>query len=206
MDRLTNDRLRALYDQAVQRGTATHGAHVPPERLQDLVTRRGDEAARLADFDHVMSCAVCRSGYELLTSLDAARAPEQRWTRWIPFAAAAAILAAVALSSLRPSRSEDGSAMRDGTPLPTAQAPVGDVAPPDARTFVWRAVPSAIRYDFALLDAVGTPIHTAATADTTYTLPLNIALTPGDTFQWVVSAELPRGQPAVSAVQQFRLR
>jgi hypothetical protein len=174
---MTNDRLRALYDQAVQRGVAARSDHVPPERLQDIVERRGPEARRLADLDHVMSCDVCHQGYELLTRLAAAREPERRSTRWLPWAAAAAVLVAVAVSTLRTTPPGDGTTMRDGAPLPVAVSPADDVDAETARTFTWRAVASAIRYDFALLDAAGTPLHTAATADTTYTLPLNLALT-----------------------------
>jgi hypothetical protein len=174
--------------------------------LQDIVERRGPEARRLADLDHVMSCDVCRTGYELLTSLEAAREPERRWTRGLPYVAAAAVLVAVAVSTLRTTPSEDGTTMRDGAPLPVAVSPADDVDAKSARTFTWRSVATAIRYDFALLDASGTPLHTAATADTTYTLPLNIALTPGGTYEWVVSAEVSRGQPAVSAPRRFRVR
>jgi hypothetical protein len=205
MDQLTNEKLQAIYRSAVARGLATRGEHVPPERLHDLAARRGSETQRLADLDHVMSCEPCRAGYELLCSVDAAREPEATRRRWIPLAAAAALLLAVGVATLRPRQEPVGSTMRDGAALPVAVAPAGEVEVSSARTFIWRAVPTATHYDFALLDAAGTPIHTAETNDTTYTLPLNVAFASKD-YQWVVSAALAQGQPSVAPVQQFHVR
>lgn len=204
MDQLTNERLQAIYQAAVARGAATRGAHVPPERLHDLAARRGPEAQRLTDLDHVMSCEPCRTGYELLCSVEAAREPDATRHRWV-VAVAALLVLAVGLTTWRFRAEPDGSLMRDGAALPHPVAPTGTVPPASARTFTWRAVPAATRYDFALLDAAGTPIHTAATADTTYTLPMNVVLNAGD-YQWVTSAALPQGQAAVAPAQGFQVR
>lgn len=204
MDQLTNERVQAIYQAAVARGDATRGAHVPPERLHDLAARRGPEAQRLTDLDHVMSCEACRSGYELLCSVEAAREPDATRHRWV-VAAAALLLLAVGLTTLRPRAAPDGALMRDGAAAPHPVSPAGAVPPAAARTFTWRAVPAASRYDFALLDAAGTPLHTAATADTTYTLPMNVVLNAGD-YQWVTSAALPQGQSAVAQAQAFHVR
>lgn len=204
MDQLTNERLQAIYQAAVARGAATRGAHVPPQRLHDLAARRGLEAQRLTDLDHVMSCEACRSGYELLCSVEAAREPDATRTRWV-VAVAALLVLAVGLTTLRPRPAPDASIMRDGAAVPRPVAPAGAVEPTAARTFTWHAVPAATRYDFALLDAAGTPLHTAATADTTYTLPMNVVLAAGN-YQWVTSAALPQGQSAVAQAQAFQVR
>lgn len=205
MDRLTNDRLQAIYREAVARGVATRGEHVPPERLHDLVARRGDESGRLADLDHVMGCATCRRGYELLGSIDAAREPEARWRRGVPLAAAAVAFLAVGVLTLRLRQEPAGDTMRDGLALPSAVSPAGDVDPGAARSFTWRAVTSASRYDLVVLDAAGTPIHTGTTTDTTYALPSHVPVTAGD-YQWVVSAVVARGQVVVAPARAFRVR
>ncbi|MBL8981804.1 MAG: hypothetical protein JNL26_06455 [Gemmatimonadetes bacterium] len=205
MDQLTNEKLHALYRTAVAQGLATRGAHVSPDRLHDLVARRGSESQRLADLDHVMSCAPCREGYELLRAVDAAQEHGIVRRRWVPLAAAAALLLAVGVLTLRPRPEPEVPVLRDGGSVPAAVSPVGAVVADAARTYTWRAVPTATRYDFALLDAAGTPVHTAATGDTTYTLPLTVPLAPGE-YQWVVSAALPQGAASVAPVQSFRVQ
>lgn len=206
MDQLTNDKLQAIYREAIRRGIATRGEHVPPERVQDLVARRGDDTRRLADLDHVMSCEVCRTGYDLLRSIEQAQEPAVSRTRWVPIAAAAALVLAAGLFSARQKAPPVADSMRDGAALPTAVAPVGEVAAPDARTLIWRAVPTAIRYDVTLLGDAGMVVHSAATAETTYTLPINLQLVSATDYQWVVSAELPSGLSTVGQAGAFRVR
>lgn len=214
MEPVTRDRLQALYQRALASGDAAHGAHVAPEALLALVERQGDEAQRLAAMDHVMRCGTCREGFELLRALQAAQSGEperlpQRRRRWTSLAMAASLLLAVGVATVqwRNGRTAStGETMRGTASLPVAVTPVGSVSADSARTYVWRAVPAAIRYDLELLAADGGLLHSAATADTSYTLPLTVALATGREYQWLVTAELPEGGRSVSPGGRFTVR
>jgi hypothetical protein len=70
---MTDEELRALYRLAIRSRTtpASRGGCPSSEAMLALVQREGDEDARLATFDHVLSCeAGCREEYERLRAID----------------------------------------------------------------------------------------------------------------------------------------
>lgn len=210
MDPVTRERLQALYQQALASDSGAGRDHVPPEALLAVVERRGGEDERLRTMDHVMSCPTCRAGFDLLRAVHEARPEPARpaWPAWRSIALAASLLLAVGIATQR-WRRPDGATpdiMRGAAALPTGLAPVGRVPADSARTFVWRAVEGAQRYDLALLAADGTLLHGASTTDTTYVLPPTVTLGTGDEYQWLVSATLPTSQRSVAPGVRFTVR
>ncbi|MBK6842761.1 MAG: hypothetical protein IPK33_06130 [Gemmatimonadetes bacterium] len=210
MDPVTRERLQALYQRAMASGTTSRGEHATPEALLAVVERRGSDDDRLLTMDHVMGCASCREGFDLLRAVHDAEPQRARPARpaWTSMALAASLLLAVGISAVRwrTASGPDVETMRGSVALPTAIAPT-DVVPADsARTFVWHAVAGALRYDLELLRADGGLLHSAATSDTTYALPMTVALGAGTQYQWLVSAELPGAQHAVAPGVVFTIR
>jgi len=65
--------LRARYQAAIVERRANPRTSCPtPDALQALITRTGDEMARLDVLDHVMGCADCHHEFELLRAIAAA--------------------------------------------------------------------------------------------------------------------------------------
>ena len=171
----------------------------PPEAIQALVRREGDEAARLATLDHVMSCRECRTELDLLRTVEeagvrsgAVSAPGSR--RWMmPAALAATLLIAVGLGrvALRPSKDavRSGDATRVDLVAPGAEVPAG--APV---SFAWRPVEGASRYRLEVLNESGELAIEAETRDTALTSDSAASLAPGS-YQWWVIALAPAPGP-----------
>ena len=62
MSDFSDERLRALY--AAHAANASDTPHPDPDQLADAALGRGAEPARLAVFDHALSCATCRRELE----------------------------------------------------------------------------------------------------------------------------------------------
>lgn len=136
----------------------------------------------------------------------APRPPRARpWARFgLPLAAAAALALAVGVPSLL--RDDAEPVMRgDGAPVALV-APGAEAAPAEARTFTWRAVPGAARYDFELLAGDGAVLHERTGADTVVVLPAAVVLAPGAEYRWLVRAADAVGAPVATSVGRLRIR
>jgi len=71
MTNISDDRLRALYAPIAEQPRGDRLCP-SPEDLQALVQRQGDEDARLAILDHVMTCAPCRNEFNVLRAVEKA--------------------------------------------------------------------------------------------------------------------------------------
>ena len=215
---MTDERLRALYAQALRARAATAGGEHPPlEAIEALARREGDEETRLATLDHVMSCAACRGELDLLRTVEqagarsggaatASRPGRRSW--FMPAALAATVLLAVAIGigrgALPGGNGED--VMRDG---PEAGA-VALVAPGTEASagapllFAWRPVAGAVNYRLELLDAGGEVAFAAETADTALLAEAAARLAPGE-YQWWVRAAGADASAPRSALRPLRL-
>ena len=81
MDPVTRERLQALYQRAMASGTTSRGEHATPEALLAVVERRGSDDDRLLTMDHVMGCASCREGFDLLRAVHDAEPQRARPAR-----------------------------------------------------------------------------------------------------------------------------
>jgi hypothetical protein len=197
--KMTEAQLKEAYQAHLTRSRRDRASCPPPEAMQALVRREGDEAARLATLDHVMSCGECRTELDLLRTVEeagvrsgAVAAPGRR--RWMmPAALAATLLVAVGLGRVALKPSEDTVRSDDATTVelvaPGAEVPAG--APV---SFAWRPVEGASRYRLEVLNESGDVAIEAETRDTMLTSDSAASLAPG-TYQWWVIALSPAPGP-----------
>ena len=207
---VNDEQLRDMYAGVVtSRERSRRGACPEPEAILALVRREGAEEARLATLDHVMSCADCRSEFDLLRSIEVAGAdagasvrPGRRWAA--PLALAASVLLAVVLGRYALPGQPDSDVVRSGAgDRVTLYAP-----PPEAVTgspilFAWQPIAGASRYRLEVMNPGGEVVLEAETADTAILLQSSAELAAGE-YQWWVGATAAGS--ARSELRSLRLR
>ena len=199
-ERLVNDQqLREIYS-GIMTSRARRSTPCPaPEAILTLVRREGDEDARLATLDHVMTCAECRGEMDLLRSIEtagaeltgaeaakAARPARRSWL--IPATLAASVVLALALGRLMLPGVPEDEVVRSGSDGGvTLLAPPPELPAGSPVEFAWHPIPGATRYRLEVLTGGGEVALEAETADTTMTLQSAATLAPGD-YQWWVGA------------------
>jgi hypothetical protein len=203
-------RLQDLYAEALARRRIAPGGCVSPEDLLALIRQEGPEARRLEVLDHVMGCGECHREFELLRALEVAgvggRPPVVRSLvrRLVPLALAASLLLAVGIGLAVRNRTGPEDIPRGGTHNLVLLTPEAEVAPGQPITFSWRPVPTAGRYQLEVLDANGTAVFSALTADTALTWPAD-RLRAGSTYRWWVRDVTP-GAEVSSLLRSLRVR
>jgi hypothetical protein len=209
-DHVNDEQLREIYGSVMtSRSRGRHSACPQPEALLALVRREGSEESRLALLDHVMSCADCRSEFDLLRSIElagagghAAARPRRRWMA--PLALAASVLLAVVVGRHVLPGTPEGDVVRSG-----AEGGVTLLAPPPEATtgspllFAWHPIAGAGRYRLEVMTAAGEVVLEAETADTAIVLQSAADLEPGE-YQWWVGATSPADTR--SSLRPLRLR
>ena len=197
--KVTEAQLKEAYQAHLARARADRASCPAPEAIQALVRREGDEAARLATLDHVMSCGDCRPELELLRTVEeagvragAVSAPGRR--RWMmPAALAASLLVAIGVGRVALHSSDD--TVRSGeTGRVELVTPGAEVTAGAPVTFAWRPVEGASRYRLEVLNEAGDLAVEAETHDTTLTSESAARLTAGS-YQWWVIALSPAPGP-----------
>ncbi len=196
-DHVNDEQLRRIYGGIMtSRGGSGQSACPEPEAILALVRREGAEETRLATLDHVMSCADCRTEFDLLRSIELAGAesgavarPGRRWMA--PLALAASVLLAVVIGRYALPRGSGSEVVRSGSEGGvTLLAP-----PPDASTgapllFAWHPIQGAGRYRLEVMNTAGEVVLEAETSDTAIVLQSAADLEPGE-YQWWVGAAAP---------------
>lgn len=210
---MNDKQLREIYARAMTSRGAKSGrtADCPlPEAVLALIRREGSEDARLATLDHVMSCADCRSEFDLLRSIELAGAEAGGEVRpgrrsWlVPTALAASVFFAVLIGRLALPTAPGNEVVRSGP-----DAGVALIAPPpespagSPMLFAWHQIPGASRYRLEVLTSGGEVALEAETADTAITLQGAAGLAPGD-YKWWVGV-WSAGTDARSALRPLRL-
>ncbi len=202
---MNDDDLQQAYGRMI-RAPLDRAACPGADALGDLAARRGTETGRLALLDHVMQCTACRRDLDLLLVADRAGARSTMAPRWVAVAAAAILVigvggvgARVLLRERAPEVERGGAAAlrpvspEEGT---TATAPV---------MLTWRAAPGAQQYRVEVLAADGAPLWSAATADTSATIP-DAVVARGGEYGWWVTGRLADGATISSPVTPFSVR
>jgi hypothetical protein len=208
-DPMSDAELRARYQAVVNaRPETDRGNCPPPERLQDLVERTGEESARLEVLDHVMTCPSCHRDLALLQSIHVAQ-PRQRALMPRQWLAAAGMLLFVGGAVLVTRAFGPGSAgdlTRGDETVGGRDGAIAIVAPRDTvpaaglNTLVWHAVPGAMRYAVEVLDQNDRVVFARQTSDTVAHVP---ALT-ASAAAWWVRATLGDGSERRSAIVRLR--
>jgi hypothetical protein len=188
-----DDDLRAVY-AALPREA---GSCPSPEELAALAIGETPEVERARLADHVVACARCAADWRILSETHRESAPQPaRGIRWLPIAAAAAVLAIVGFLVFRavPPRSE---AIRG-----RAAAPQGAIAPTvgsrletPPREFSWTPPAGATSQRFRLFDASGKRIWESEPLSGPRTpLPESVgAALPDGAYFWTVDVETAAG-------------
>jgi hypothetical protein len=208
-NQVNDEQMREIYGGLMTTRARRGSSSCPtPEALLALVRREGPEEPRLATLDHVMSCADCRSEFDLLRSIELAGAeagatarPGRRWLA--PVALAASVLLAVVIGRYALPGTPGSDVVRSGEKerltllAPPTQATTG--AP---LRFAWHSIPGAGSYRLEVMDTAGEVVLEAQTADTAILLQGAADLEPGN-YQWWVGATAP--DEARSALRPLRL-
>jgi hypothetical protein len=134
----------------------------------------------------------------------AARARRRWGGAGVPLAIAATLLLAVGVT--RWGGEAVGPVMRGALDAVVLATPPDGAETAPTPAFAWHPVPRAARYEFELVDATGTLVHQALTADTLVTLPPALALRPGARYRWLVRARDDAGQELGTATRALRVR
>jgi hypothetical protein len=207
---MSDRQLRAIYGGIMTSGRESRRSACPdPEAILALVRREGSEETRLATLDHVMSCADCRSEFDLVRSIELAGAeagaiarPGRRWMA--PLALAASVLLAVVIGRYALPGGPESDVVRSGEKdRLTLLAPPTEATTGSPILFAWHPIEGAGRYRLEVMNAGGEVVLEAETADTAIVLQSAADLEPGE-YQWWVGATAPAD--ARSALRPLRLK
>jgi hypothetical protein len=208
-DHVNDQELRAVYGSVM--GSSARGRHSScpePEAILALIRREGPEEARLATLDHVMSCADCRSEFDLVRSIElaggeagAAARPGRRWMA--PLALAASVLLAIMIGRYALPGTPERDVVRSGEKdRLTLLAPPAEATSGSPILFAWHPIEGARRYRLEVMNTGGEVVLEAETVDTAIVLQSAADLAPGE-YQWWVGATAPAD--ARSALRPLRL-
>ena len=209
-DHVNDQQLRAIYSGSMTSRQGSRQSACPdPDAILALVRREGSEETRLATLDHVMSCADCRSEFDLVRSIELAGAeagaiarPGRRWMA--PLALAASVLLAVVIGRYALPGAPERDVVRSGEKdRLTLLAPPTEATTGSPILFAWHPIEGAGRYRLEVMNAGGEVVLEAETADTAIVLQSAVDLEPGE-YQWWVGATAPAD--ARSALRPLRLK
>jgi hypothetical protein len=175
--------------------------HLDPGEVAGYVGHRLSAEDRRRVERHLADCETCTE-----EAAAVARLGRRRGTpRWVPYAAAAAMIAGVVLLLPRGEQDAAGDRLRDGV----AADSIPVVAPADgatvgaSRALVWRDVPGAT-YRVTVTSSEGDSLWAGHTSDTAVTLPATVTAELGLTRHWYVDALLPDGSSRTTGMRSFR--
>jgi anti-sigma factor RsiW len=184
--------------------TSTRGElHLEPTEVVGYVghTLRAEDRRRVER--HLADCDLCTEEVAAISRLGGSR---RRHSRWLPYVAAAAVLAGIVLLLPRGGSRGGADTLRDGTPddAIAVVAPLEGAAVAAPPTLVWRGVPGATTYRVMVTGLDGDSLWAAHTSDTAVTLPETIVADSGLTRHWYVDALLSDGGSRSTGVRAFR--
>jgi hypothetical protein len=214
MSDFSDERLRALY--AARAHNDPNTPHPDADGLADAALGHGSEAARLAVFDHALSCASCRRELELLRATSRAgetlQREQQRRMR-AALAVAAVLLVAIAIPTVvrrapRQLGAPAGNDIERGAPAVTASPtlfivrPQGTVNPGTAPTLVWHRSAGMDSYIVEIVNDTGSVVTRSRTGDTTLAWPS----LPSGHYRWRISGTATDGVHWESAFTDLVVR
>ena len=202
-------------------GAAGGEDHPLPEDWERMACGELTSSEREELIDHVLDCAECAEIYRSLLELErgareidpgvpvsgltlepGGMRPVLVWGGGLVAAAVAAAVLIWAIPSFRAASAPPGEALRQASEVerPVLVSPLGAVGAPDA--LVWRALTGAVSYRLEMLDALGEPIWSTTTEQTSVPWPAEVPA-PRGVFYWRIVVELERGGSVVSELESF---
>jgi hypothetical protein len=188
-----------------------------PEALLGLVERMGDDAARLATLDHVMSCADCRRDFDLLRTAAASaeqaaseppalrvvrgggRSPARRFPlRSVAVAAGLVVAVGVGLLSWHPGTRQP--LLRGDANTVVLLAP--ETRPDGSALLRWRTVPGAAAYRVEVFAPNGRTVVADTVSDSTFVLSAPEGS--DQQLRWMVTALHGDGHEVRSPAERVR--
>lgn len=209
--------LRDAYRELVAARAPNDRSSCPaPEAMLAVIERTGDEHARLATLDHVMSCAACRHDFDLLRTAaqSAAEAAGDgkpalhvvrgggRPTRRFPlrsFAVAAGLIVAVGVGLLSWQPGSRRPLLRGDANTVVLLAP--ESRPDGSALLRWRTVRGAAAYRVEVFAPDGQTVAADTVSDSTFVLP---AAEVSDQLRWMVTALHGDGHEVHSRAERVR--
>jgi hypothetical protein len=178
------------------------GPHLEPFEVTHYLanTLLPDDRCRVER--HLADCEPCTE--EVVAIARLSRRPA--FQRWLPYAAAAAVLAGIVVLAPRPGPGVSHDTLRNGA----STAVIAVVAPEDgavvgrAPTLVWRSVPRTATYRVMVTRADGDSIWAVQTSDTAVTMPESVVSDSGVIRHWYVDALLSDGSSVSTGMREFR--
>lgn len=197
--------LRDAYRELLEaRAPRDRGACPAPEALLAVIERTGDEAARLATLDHVMSCAACRREFDLLrtaaASAEQSAADEPPALRVVrgggrgaarrfplrSFAVAAGLVVAVGVGLLTWQPGSRQPLLRGDGNTVVLLAP--EQRADGSALLRWRTVPGAAAYRIEVFTPSGRTVVADTVSDSTFVLPAAENARREEQLRWMVTA------------------
>jgi len=188
-----------------------------PEALLAVIERQGDEAARLATLDHVMSCAACHRDLDLLRA--ASVAAEQTSAPATPalhvvrggrssarrfplrsLAVAAGLVVAVGVGMLTWHPGTRKPLLRGDEHTVVLLAPEHHAD--GSMLLRWQTVPGAAAYRVEVFAPNGRTVVADTVSDSTFVLPASAGAAGGEQLRWMVTALHGDGHEVHSRAEQ----
>jgi hypothetical protein len=201
---MREERVRESYDRLLAiraSGDTDRSNCLTPERLQELLDRRGPDEDRLRKLDHVMGCPFCLPEFELLRSVaKATPGPTGMWVTVL--AAVVTLLIGGAVVWRIEALKQNGATSGDegGITLLSPPADARVSAPP---SFAWRPVPGVSDYRVEVLTSTGDVVWQWVGKDTTMAVPAGVLPDTSADYRWAVVAESSSGEHLRSAMRRF---
>ncbi len=204
---MNDHELRHLYERLATRTPADRAGCLTPEQVMRLAAGDAPEAERLDGLEHVATCGLCRTDFDLAAAVVAAGVALERRPRFSPWLALAAsvVLLAGGVTLWRAAGRTDDVRRGGNEDRVTLVAPIGTVPAAAAERLVWRAVPGATSFEIEVIDANGSVVFGAGTPDTATTVPAG-TLRYGAEYRWRVTAVLTDGSRRQSAAELLVVR
>jgi Putative zinc-finger len=176
--------------------------HLSPEALAGYLDRDlPDEEQRRVEL-HLASCMECREELAEVRGLQLSRS--RRWFLvLVPAVAAAAALLVIVLPRQGTAPSDVRARPDTDLPLEIVSPASSDVVASSPVTFTWRSAEPGASYTFTLQAADGRVVWSSTTADTVAVVPDSVALSPGQTWFWMVDAVLADGRSRSTGLQRL---
>jgi hypothetical protein len=186
----------------IQSDPTTSETHLDPAEVAGYVGHSLSTEGRRRVEGHLAECEVCTEEVAAIARLARPRVSP----RWLPYAAAAAVLAGLVVLWPRAGSRIGDDTLRDGGP-PDA---IAVVTPADGAvlagrpTLMWRAVPRAVTYRVRVTASDGDSLWAVHTSDTVVTVPETVVADSGATQYWYVDALLADGSSSSSGLRSYR--
>jgi anti-sigma factor RsiW len=188
----------------IESDPTTSQAHLDPAEVAGYVggTISGDARRRVER--HLADCEMCTEEVAGITRL----ARPTGSPRWLPYAAAAAVLAGLIVFWPRSGARIGDDTLRDGGPAAavTVVEPADGAVVAGPPTLVWRAVPRAVIYRVLVTGSDGDSLWAVHTSDTTVLLPPVGGASAATVRHWYVDALLADGSSLSSGMRSYQAR